>query len=193
MRAAVEIRETAIPGCYELVPPRLEDERGVFVKTFHRDVFAASGLETDFREQFYTTSRRGVLRGLHFQIPPADHVKLVHCICGEVFDAVVDLRVGSPTYGQHLTFTLSAEKANLLYIPKGLAHGFHVTSSLAVMCYAVSSIHSPAHDAGIRWDSAGIPWPDANPIMSKRDEGFEELSTFASPFRYHAVTTGAKQ
>jgi dTDP-4-dehydrorhamnose 3,5-epimerase len=188
----MEIRETSIPGCFELVAPRFEDERGAFVKTFHRDVFAAAGLETDFREQFYTTSRRGVLRGLHFQLPPADHVKLVHCLCGEVLDAVVDLRVGSPTYGRHQLFTLSAEKANLLYIPKGLAHGFHVASPQAIMCYAVSSVHSPAHDSGIRWDSAGIPWPDASPIVSKRDEGFTSLSSLASPFRYQAVTPGAK-
>ncbi len=163
------IKETAIPGCYELTPRILSDERGVFVKTFHEGIFKEHGLTTDWREEYYSVSRRGVLRGLHFQLPPHDHDKLVYCTAGVVLDAVADLRKGSPAYGGHVMLELSAEKGNMLYIPRGLAHGFYVKSEAATMMYKVSSVYAPEHDAGILWNSAGIPWPDENPILSDRD------------------------
>jgi len=180
----IEIKQTEIPGCFEIFPKVFRDERGVFVKTFHEDVLRERGLETRFAEEYYSFSHKRVLRGLHFQLPPKDHVKLVYCVSGKVLDAVVDLRVGSPTYGEFETFELSSEKANMIYIPKGLAHGFYVLSESAIMMYKVTTVYSPEHDTGILWNSVGIPWPDLNPIISKRDSEFKSFRDFKSPFIY---------
>lgn len=175
--------ETKFSGCYQLLPRVFNDERGRFVKTFHKDIFKEYGLETDFVEEYHSLSKRGVLRGLHFQTPPADHAKLVYCIMGEVIDAVVDLRVDSTTYGQYELFNLDSEQANALYIPRGLAHGFYTVSDSATMVYNVTSVHSPENDAGILWNSVGIPWPEEKPIVSTRDNAFPALSDYISPFR----------
>lgn len=178
------INQTKIPGCVEILPRIFKDERGFFVKVYHQDLFDENGLQTHFAEEYYSASRGGVLRGLHFQVPPMDHVKIVYCVSGEVLDVVVDLRVGSPTYGSFKAFDLSAEKGNLIYIPKGLAHGFYVLSQSATMVYKVSTIYSPEHDRGILWSSVGVPWPDDKPVVSQRDSSFLSLSDFVSPFRY---------
>jgi len=175
------LREIGLEGCFEILPRQIQDMRGVFIKTFHAPTYAELGLETEFVEEYFTTSCRGVLRGLHFQTPPADHAKLVYCISGAVFDAVLDLRAGSPGYGKCAHIELSAEKRNLLYIPRGLAHGF-VALTDCTMVYKVTSVHTPAQDAGIRWDSAGIPWPGLDFIVSDRDKAFPALADFESPF-----------
>jgi len=177
--------EMAIPGCFELAPRKMEDVRGCFVKTFHHAAFEAQGLETDWREEYYSVSHKGVLRGLHFQLPPHDHAKLVYCVSGAVFDAVLDMRIGSPAYGRYATLELSAAKANMLYIPKGLAHGFYTLSEDAIMMYKVSTVYAPAADAGVLWNSAGIPWPEKAPVISERDSSFPLFAEFAAnPFRY---------
>lgn len=180
----MQINPTKIPGCYEIQLRVLGDHRGRFVKTFHEDTFAEHGLETHFAEAYYSVSSHNVLRGLHFQIPPKDHTKLVHCAQGEVLDAVVDLRVGSPTYGQWATFHLSAEQGNLVYVPAGLAHGFYIMSEQAVVMYQVSTVYAPEHERGILWNSAGIEWPSRDPIISEKDSGWLTLSEFQSPFVY---------
>ena len=184
---AIRIKGTTIPGCYEIEPFMFTDERGIFVKVFHQDTFAENGLETHFAEEYYSISHQRVLRGLHFQIPPRHHTKLVYCISGNVIDAVVDLRLGSPTYGKYETFELSSEEANMIYIPPGLAHGFYVVSPSAIVVYKVSTVYSPEHDSGIRWDSIGIPWPDRHPVTSSRDNELLAFSDFSSPFRYHGI------
>lgn len=180
----IELKPSKISGCFELQPRVIEDARGRFVKVFHEQAFKTQGLETNFAEEYYSVSHKNVVRGLHFQRPPMDHVKMVYCVAGEVMDVVVDLRVGSPTYGQCELFELSAAKANSVYIPKGMAHGFCVLSQQAIMVYKVSSIYSPEHDAGILWSSADIPWPTTDAILSVRDESFPKLDQFESPFRY---------
>lgn len=180
----LDIKASTISGCFELQPKVLHDARGKFVKVFHEQAFAAHGLETAFAEEYYSVSHRNVIRGLHFQLPPMDHVKLVYCVAGEVLDAVVDLRVGSATYGQYALFELSAAKANSIYIPKGMAHGFYTRSAQATMVYKVSTIYSPPHDEGVLWNSAAIPWPTSDAVLSARDEGFLPLDQFVSPFRY---------
>ncbi|MDD2719894.1 MAG: dTDP-4-dehydrorhamnose 3,5-epimerase [Gallionella sp.] len=179
-----DLKPSCLAGCFELQPKAFDDNRGRFVKVFHEQAFAEQGLETGFAEEYYSLSHKNVVRGLHFQLPPMDHVKMVYCVSGEVLDVVVDLRVGSPTYGQHALFALSAGKANSVYIPKGMAHGFCVLSEQAIMVYKVSTIYSPAHDAGILWDSAGIPWPLSQAIVSARDQGFPTFDQFVSPFIY---------
>ncbi|MBJ6727756.1 dTDP-4-dehydrorhamnose 3,5-epimerase family protein [Geomesophilobacter sediminis] len=178
----MELRQTSIPGCCELLPDRFRDDRGSFVKTFHHGLFTELGLNTDWREEYYSVSHPRVLRGLHFQLPPHDHEKLVYCSAGGVLDVVLDLRRDSPSYGRHELFELNAERANLLYLPKGVAHGFYVTDGPATMLYKVATVYAPAHDTGIRWDSAGIPWPDADPVISQRDRSFAPLAEFVSPF-----------
>jgi dTDP-4-dehydrorhamnose 3,5-epimerase len=129
-------------------------------------------------------SKKGVLRGLHFQLPPADHAKAVYCVEGRVIDAVVDLRVGSPTYGQGLTYELDAAKGNGLYIPRGFAHGFYVPVDKAVFVYKIETPWVPALDAGIAWDSAGLDWPDKSPVLSEKDGKLPKLKDFQSPFKY---------
>jgi dTDP-4-dehydrorhamnose 3,5-epimerase len=175
---------TGIAGCHEVQPRVLEDVRGRFVKVFHRDSFRQMGFETEFAEEYYSLSRKGVIRGLHFQVPPADHHKLVYCTRGEVFDVVLDLRVGSPTYGKTASFNLSFSQGNFLYIPKGLAHGFCATSDNAILVYKVSTVYSPSHDQGVLWSSVGINWPVNDPIISDRDAGFLPFNQFDSPFAY---------
>lgn len=174
--------ETALPGCVAITPQRSADERGLFVKTFHQTSFAAQGLNTSWPEQYHSVSRRGVLRGLHFQMPPRDHEKLVYCSSGAILDAAIDLRKGSPTFGEHLLIELDAEAGTMLYLPRGLAHGFYVTSEQATMHYLVSTEYAPSEDAGLLFSSAGIDWPDSSPILSPRDETFPPLCDFESPF-----------
>jgi len=178
----MDLLPTSIEGCSVIHTKMIIDRRGSFVKTFHKNVFSGLGLETSFSEEFYSVSKRGVLRGLHFQVPPQECVKLVYCVEGCVFDAVVDLRKNSRTYGKYEVFELDAEKANMLYIPPGLAHGFYVLSEQAIMVYKVSTVYSPEHDTGILWNSVGIPWPDNTPIISERDNRFIEFKQFKSPF-----------
>ncbi len=180
----MQVNKLTIPGCYELLPNKFVDNRGSFVKTFHKKVFEEHNLNTYYEEEFYSSSAQGVIRGLHFQTPPHDHIKLIYCIEGEILDAFVDLRKGSPTYGQYELLKLNSDKANMVYLPEGIAHGFYVLSEKAITVYKTSRIYSPEHDTGILWSSANIPWPDTNPIISKRDQGFITLSEFNSPFTY---------
>lgn len=170
--------ETPLEDCFELFPIVHE---GV-IKNFDAEEFAEMGLATDFKEEFFSTSIKKVLRGMHFQTPPADHVKLVCCVEGAVKDVVVDLRKNSATFGKHCAFDLSAEKANMLYIPKGFAHGFLTLSEKATMLYNVTSVYSPENDKGILWNSCGIDWQCAEPILSDRDKAHSSLTEFNSPF-----------
>lgn len=173
---------TSIKGCYELQPRVFKDERGQLVKTFHKPSFLELNLETDFTEEYYSVSKKNVLRGLHFQNPPHDHIKCVTCISGKIFDVVVDLRKYSPTYKQHFTIELDAEKGNMLYIPKGLAHGFYVLSETAIFLNRTTTVYEPSCDTGIKWDSCGIKWPIENPILSEKDQQMIDLNEFKSPF-----------
>jgi dTDP-4-dehydrorhamnose 3,5-epimerase len=180
----MDIKPTHIEGCFEISPKVFRDHRGEFIKVFNQDIFREHGLETHFKEEFYSVSQRRVLRGLHFQVPPMDHAKLVFCVLGQIFDVAVDLRVGSPTFGKWHVSELSSERANMLYLDPGLAHGFYAQSEKAVVVYKVTEGYSQAHDWGIRWDSIGIPWPDKHPVLSDRDCSFPGFTEFNSPFIY---------
>ena len=177
-----EMKPTKIFGCFQINPHIFSDHRGRFVKIFHKKEFSLLGIETNYEEEYYTTSNYGVVRGLHFQSPPFYHAKLIYCIQGEVFDVVLDLRVGSPTYGKTSSLSLGAELANCLYIPKGVAHGFCVLSEKATLVYNVSSVHSDEHDSGILWNSVNIDWPVNTPLLSDRDMRFPKFTDFVSPF-----------
>ena len=174
--------KTKISGCYEIIPDQIKDKRGLFVKTYNKDYFDNENLKEEFVEEFYTVSKQRVLRGLHFQLPPKSHTKMVYCIQGSVLDVILDIRLGSPTYGEYISIDLSAEKSNIIYIPPGIAHGFYVLSKEAVLVYKISTTYSQPLDSGIRWDSAGINWPDNHPIISERDENLITFDKFDSPF-----------
>jgi len=179
-----EFNEIALAGCYEIQPRVMLDTRGRFVKTFHKPSFKALGLATEFAEDYYSLSHKGVIRGMHFQAPPYDSIKIVYCVLGKVFDVVLDLRLGSQTYGQSASVVLDADKGNYLYIPKGLAHGFCVLSEKATVVYKVTTVYEPASDSGIAWNSFGVEWPTERPVLSERDQGFVALANFQSPFEY---------
>ena len=181
----MEFRKTLIPGCYEITPKVIEDSRGRFIKVFHNPSFKKWGINEHFTEQYYSVSNKRVLRGLHFQTPPYDLSKLVYCVAGKVIDVVLDLSKGSPTYGKHFMLELNSDTANLLYIPRGLAHGFYVISEQATLVYNVTTAYNAEYDKGIHWQSAGILWLDNNPIVSPRDRQFPALIDFESPFAYH--------
>lgn len=178
------LKEILIPGCYEVQPRIFDDARGRFVKVFHHDEFANLNLETSFTESYYSHSHRGVIRGMHFQKPPSEHVKVVYCVYGEVQDVILDLRVGSPTYGKSEAITLSAQQGNFVYVPKGVAHGFCVTSEIATLVYKVSKVYDPQNDAGVLWNSFGHHWLTTEPIISERDSNFLSFNKFESPFVY---------
>ena len=177
-----EIMTCPLAGVVALRPTIRRDSRGSFVKTVHRAFFAEHGIPSEFAEQYYSYSIRNVLRGLHFQAPPNDHYKLVTCIEGDVLDVVMDLRRGSVTYGRHHVFELNDQRADSVFIPSGLAHGFYVRSASALVLYNVSTVHAPAYDTGIRWDSAGILWPTTAPHVSDRDAALPPFSVVDTPF-----------
>ncbi len=180
----MKIIDTHIEGCFEIYPLDLKDYRGRFVKPYHCDSFKEVGLDFEIAEEYYSVSKKDVLRGLHFQVPPRATIKLVTCLSGTVFDVVVDLRVGSPSYLKHFGVELTAEKGNLVFIPGGLAHGFCSLSREALVLYMCSEVYSPEHDTGLRWDSAGIQWPVREPVVSDKDNGLLPLDQFESPFKY---------
>lgn len=180
----IQVRDTNISGCYEITAPVFTDERGVLVKTFHSKTFIEQKFNSTFCESYYTISHTNVLRGLHFQNPPEDHVKVVYCVSGEIMDVVVDLRKGSSSYGKYEIFHLTQDKANMVYIPEGLAHGYYVKSGPAIMMYQVSKAYSPTHDSGIHWSSVKIPWPNTNPVISEKDKHLPDFADFKSPFNF---------
>ncbi|MBW4330264.1 dTDP-4-dehydrorhamnose 3,5-epimerase [Stakelama sp. CBK3Z-3] len=183
----MEIETTGIPGCYVLQARLLRDRRGSFIKTFHTPRFEELGLRTDWREEYFSASAKGVVRGMHFQLPPVDHAKMVFCLTGEVLDVVVDLRRGSPAFGTALGFTLSAENGRGLYLPTGCAHGFVSKAEDSGMYYKVTSVHAPEQDAGIAWDSIAFDWPVSDPELSDRDRRHPRFADFETPFVFDAA------
>ena len=172
---------TTIAGCSVLPLFHHADERGEFVKVFQASAPVALGA-TGIAELFWSRSGRGVVRGLHFQVPPHAHHKLVTIVSGSALDVVVDLRVGSPTYGTTVTIPLDAGTPTAVTVPIGCAHGFQATADDTVIVYATSTEHAPACDRGIRWDSIGVAWPIAEVVVSDRDAAFPSLAEFDSPF-----------
>lgn len=179
-----------MPGVFLVRAPVHADARGTFVKTFVASEFARAGTDaaghsgSPFVEQYVSTSHRGVLRGMHFQLPPADLGKLVTCLAGKILDVFTDLRKGSPTFQKTFSLELAAETGISVYLPRGVAHGFLTLSDEAVVLYNTTAEYAPSKDAGIRWDSLGFSWPVREPILSARDLGFPALSDFQSPFEW---------
>lgn len=181
-----DILDTALPGLLQIIPKVFVDQRGKFVKTFHKSSFLNMGLETAFKEQYYSVSKQGVIRGMHFQMPPKDHTKVVYALSGKAFDVVLDLRINSPTYGSVATFELCETMGNMLYIPKGFAHGFCSLTERVTLMYQTSTEYNSSLDTGILWSSLPLEWPVRQPILSSRDAGFMSLDDFDSPFKYES-------
>jgi dTDP-4-dehydrorhamnose 3,5-epimerase len=159
----------------------LEDTRGSFTKIFHSQLFREMGWPVSWREECVSLSHPGVVRGLHFQLPPFDHDKLVVVLAGQVGDAAVDLRKQSATFGQHRLFHV--ETGQGVWLPRGFAHGFCVRGHQdALLLYLTTTEHAPEHDFGIRWDSLGIDWGVENPVISQRDQDLPRFDGFVSPF-----------
>lgn len=180
----MKITKTDLRGLYIIKPKIFKDERGMFVKVFQEQVFKELGLLSNFKETFYSISKKNVIRGMHFQIPPFDHAKLVYVVEGKILDVILDIRKNSPTYGRCISLELSGRNKKAIYIPSGFAHGFIVKTDSAIVVYMQTTIYSPEYDKGIRWDSFGIDWGIKNPIISERDGNFPSLDRFKSPFVY---------
>ncbi|MBN1983898.1 MAG: dTDP-4-dehydrorhamnose 3,5-epimerase family protein [Chitinivibrionales bacterium] len=178
------INSTNIPDCIELFNPKSADDRGFFLKVFHINEFHKRSFNFFIKEIYYSYSHHGVIRGLHFQFPPKQLFKLVTCPLGEIYDVVVDLRIGSPTFKEFRTLILNSEKGNSILIPPGCAHGFCVTSEYALVTYQASETYDSQCDTGILWNSIEIPWPKGKHIISQRDQNFVPISEFNSPFFY---------
>ena len=160
-----------IPGVILVRPAVFRDERGAFMETYKRSEFAAAGINEVFVQESHSSSRRGVLRGLHYQRAPHAQGKLVRVVSGSIFDVAVDLRPGQPTTGSAATITLSSADPVLLYIPAWCAHGFCVLSDAAEVSYLMSAEYAPQHEAGVMWNDPAlrIEWPIDNPVLSPRD------------------------
>lgn len=173
-----------------ILPKRHGDARGWFTETYNRDTFAALGIDCTFVQDNHSLSRPAfTLRGLHFQTPPRAQDKLVRCIRGRIFDVAVDVRRGSPTYGQWVGAELSAENGHQLFIPVGFAHGFLTLEPDCEVTYKCSDSYAPEQDGGVRWDdpAIGIGWPlpkGTTPELSAKDAVQPLLADFDSRFPY---------
>jgi dTDP-4-dehydrorhamnose 3,5-epimerase len=180
-----EISPRSIAGLFTVQPKLFGDARGYFLETYSERDFAAAGIAARFVQDNQSKSRKGVLRGLHFQ-KTHPQGKLVRVIVGEVFDVAVDLRSGSPTFGRWEGVTLSGELQNQFYLPPGFAHGFVVLSDEALFAYKCTDFYHPEDEEGIRWDDPiiGIAWPDVGmaPMLSARDAAFPAFDPERSYF-----------
>ena len=178
----MQIESTKLADARIITLPAPADDRGIFVKTFHDNTLKASGIDFTLRESYFSTSKKDVIRGMHFQTPPYQHAKMVFCPHGAILDVIIDLRKDSATYGQYITQELSLENHKALYIPAGFAHGFKALTEGAITYYLVSSEYSKDNDTGILYNSFGFDWQVANPIISQRDLSFQTLSELQTPF-----------
>ncbi len=182
----MKVTETSIEGVLIFEPRAFEDDRGMFFESFNKDQFdKATNGKYSFVQDNQSVSKKGVLRGLHFQNPPYEQGKLVRVSKGAVIDVAVDIREGSRTYGKHIAVELSEQNRKQLWIPPGFAHGFVVLKEDTAFCYKCTNNYSPDSEGTLRWDDPdlNIHWEAANPIISEKDQIGEEFSTFATQFK----------
>ena len=185
----MDITTTKVPGVLVLKPRRFADVRGYFVETYNAQLFGQSGIRVHFVQDNQSFSlRKGTIRGLHFQLPPAVQVKLIRVLRGSIFDVAVDLRLESPTYGQWVTLQISAESGEQIFVPRGFGHGFCTLEPNTEVAYKVDSYYAPELESGVVWnDSAlNIPWPVGmnEAILSEKDRKLGTFKDLASPFHY---------
>ena len=178
----MKFHELDLPGprLVELEP--IQDERGWFARTWCEREFSEQGIHARWvQSNLSHNRRRGTLRGLHYQAPPHEEPKLVHCFAGSLYDVIVDLRPGSATFLRWIAVELAAREGKLLYVPPGFAHGFQVLEDDTSILYLMGAPHVPAAARGIRWDDPGLAvrWPLADPILTERDRTFPDLDPAA--------------
>ncbi len=181
----MRVIETGMPGLALLEPKVFRDERGFFLETYSEAAFAALGIHARFVQDNHAYSvSPGVLRGLHFQLPPFAQAKLVWVVRGSVLDVVVDLRRDSPSFGKHFSVELSAQNMLRLFVPRGFAHGYLTLAPDTEFLYKVDAPYAPQADAGILWSDPdlGIAWPEDEPVLSPKDRQLPRLKDFDSPF-----------
>jgi dTDP-4-dehydrorhamnose 3,5-epimerase len=172
--------ETRIPGAFLISPDRKEDERGFFARTFCRSEFTDHGLVPDLEQCSISFNKhKGTLRGMHFQRSPYEETKLVRCTMGAIFDVIIDLRPGSPAFKQWFSFELNAENRSMLYIPRGLAHGFLTLADSTEVYYQMADRFVPESAAGVRWNDPafGIRWPAAPQIIALKDQEYPDFTS----------------
>ncbi len=184
----MDLISLAIPEVRLITPVKHGDQRGFFSETYNKQAFAAAGIDVDFVQDNQSLSAEtGTLRGLHFQVPPRAQAKLLRVIRGAVFDVAVDLRWGSPTFGRHVTATISAEAWNQIFIPAGFAHGFCTLEPGTEVLYKVSDFYAPEAEQGLLWNDPelGIDWPaEAGAVLSERDRDLPGLRDLSRVFQY---------
>ena len=175
-----------INNCVLLKTKRHGDHRGFFAETYNQSELLKFGIDEVFVQDNHSVSRdSGTLRGLHFQSPPHSQGKLVRCGSGSIFDVVLDIRHGSPTYGRWEGYKLTAENGHQLYVPRGFAHGFITLEPTSEIVYKCTDYYAPETEGSVRWDSCGIDWPVSGPpILSVKDHAAPSLKDFESPFVY---------
>ena len=187
---------TGIPGLLVIEPKVFVDERGHFFEAHSASKFAAFGIEPGVVQINQSSSKKGVLRGLHFQAPPHDPTKLVRCGRGRLYDVAVDIRRGSPTFGKWFGVELSDENKKMLYVPSGFAHGFYSLTDGCELVYLVGkSGYAKAAEGGVRFDDPAviIEWPmDGEPLVNERDCTFPLLTEDSTPFVFEAASSSAK-
>lgn len=177
--------ETNLNGAYLIKPKFFRDDRGFFVESYSQKVFESVGIDTDFVQSNHSMSvNKGVLRGLHFQLPPYEQAKLVRVTNGAVYDVIVDLRKDSPSFGKWEGFLLSSENGLMLFVPRGFAHGFCTLEDRTEFMYKVDNFYAPESDSGIVWNDPdfAIKWPTRSPILSDKDKKLQQFKYFQSPF-----------
>ena len=187
----MEIKSLDLPGVVLLRPRRFADARGYFVETYNERTFAPAGIAVKFVQDNQSYSaKRGTIRGLHFQLPPAAQSKLVRVLQGSVYDVAIDLRVGSPTYGRCDGATLTAEGGEQIFVPRGFAQGFCTLEPDTVVAYTVDEFYAPASDSGLIWNdqTLAVDWPVAgDAVLSDKDHKLGRFADFKSPFRYEGL------
>ena len=177
----MKVIETGLPGVVVVEPPVYRDDRGFLTEVWNRRRYDEAGLGVTFVQDNLSSSRRGVLRGLHYQWP-ASQGKLVTVLHGEVFDVAVDVRTGSATFGQWVGVSLSSDNKHQIFIPQGFAHGFVVLSEVALVLYKCTEFYTPSDEGSIVWDdpAIGIDWPRPDPILAPKDAGAPRLADVPS-------------
>lgn len=179
-----EVIDTPLEGLKILKTRVFEDKRGVFKKIFSADEFTLLGLATSLKESYFSVNKIDVIRGMHFQVPPAEHIKIVYVLSGKIRDVVLDIRKNSKTYGEVYSVELSAHDGKFVYIPKGFAHGFLSLEGNTIVHYLQTSCYNAECDCGISYDSIGYNWNIKNPLVSERDLSHPKLADFETPFLF---------
>jgi dTDP-4-dehydrorhamnose 3,5-epimerase len=179
----MQVEQTALSGVVILTPARHGDSRGFFSESWNKARMADAGITTEFVQDNHSMSEAaGTLRGLHYQAPPWGQAKLVRCGRGSLLDVAVDVRRGSPTYGQHVAVELSFENGKQLMIPEGFLHGFVTLEPMTEVVYKCSNYYNGEADGSVAWDSCGVNWSVTDPVLSVKDTGAVSLAEFDTPF-----------